>query len=863
MSLCYRILPVREAEVLASLSHPNIAGIHGIEHEGDTHAIAMELVEGETLAALISRGPIPLDETLEIARQIAEALEAAHEKGIIHRDLKPANVKITPESKVKVLDFGLAKALVPESTASDLSNSPTMTVAATQMGVILGTAAYMAPEQARGKPVDKRADIWAFGAVLYEMLTGRRAFGGSNLSDVLASVIKTDPDWATLPGDTLPRIRQLLRACLQKDLKQRVRDIGDVLLVLDGAFETRNPAPATTVRPLSFWRQLLPLAAVGMAVATLTAVVVWNIRSPSGPGDLQPSLRLTIALPEGQEVVVPDLGPALAISRDGSVLVYTGPSDTGPWQLWARRRDDLSATPLPGTDGAMAPILSPNGTEVAFHSGQPSPLRVVSLAGGQPRTLVDTVSAARGDWGVDGMVYYQAADYGISRVPAEGGAPQVVSSPDATTGVLGHGSIHVLPGTESAVITLGTREFVGGWGAIAGLRFGTAALNEVTRGLVSRYAPTGHLVWVAEDASVFAAPFDVDRLELTGDPVRVLDGLSVGLYAAAHLALSETGTLVYAAGTLMSEELVSVDRDGTSRPIDKSWRADFYDMTLAPDGARVASSTSSRPFGMDIWVKVLPGGEPQKLTLEGAINARPFFTPNGESVVFASSRDSPLAAEGAEFLLEGMDLWVKPADGSGPATLLLGGIDAFERGFYAPDEATLVYQTRRCESCQGDIFSIRPGVDDEATPLAASAEFDETHASVSPDGRWLAYTSDENEQLEVYVQPFPDAGGTRWLVSPDGGMKPVWALDSRELYYINANGFLVAAEVVPGALSAGSRTELFPLADYDVVGLAEGTYAVDREGRFLMARRVGDFGNLIWVENWFQELVELVDSGGR
>ena len=550
----------REAQVLASLNHPGIAAIYGIEEAEDTRALVLELVEGPTLADRISKGPIPVDEALPIAKQIAEALEAAHEAGVIHRDLKPANIKVRDDGMVKVLDFGLAKAL-DTTPQGDPSLSPTLTAAATQMGVIMGTAAYMSPEQARGKPVDKRADIWAFGCVLFEMLTGRRAFEGRDVSEVLAGVIRAEPEWDGL-ADTPPHLKMLLKRCLEKEPRQRVQAAGDVRLALEGAFETTVSAPSEPIAApgLQVWQRPVPLALAALGIAAMASLAAWSLTRPE---PLPPGLvtRFPITLPTDQ--VFTNTGRrSVAISPDGSQVVYVANQS-----LWLRPVDQLQAIQVPGSDGALGPFFSADGQSIGFFQA-PFQLNKVSVSGGAPVTLTgDTGLPFGASWGADDMILYGQPE-GVMQVPGAGGTPELLI-PDGEGEVL-YGP-QMLPDGEWVLFTV--RSMIQSWDE-AQIVVQSVTTDDrtvlVDGGRDGRYLHTGHLVY-GLNGVLFAVPFDVASHEVTGGPVPLVEGVGGAVFntGAVHFGVASNGSLVYLPPTTggFQSSLVWVDRDGRSLPV--------------------------------------------------------------------------------------------------------------------------------------------------------------------------------------------------------------------------------------------------------------------------------------------------------
>ena len=623
----------REAQILASLNHPNIAAIHGIEEAEGTRALVLELVEGPTLADRISQGPIPLDDALPIAKQIAEALEAAHEAGVIHRDLKPANIKVREDGTVKVLDFGLAKALDPNPDA-DPSQSPTLTAAATQMGVIMGTAAYMSPEQASGETTDKRSDIWSFGVILFEMLTGHRLFEGKTVSHVLGAVLQVEPHWEALPILTPQPVRKLLRRCSQKERKRRLRDIGDALTDLDDAQTEPTPSGTTPVpsQARAGWRQALPWVAGIVVGGVITGLAVWSaMRVPEASPRI---VRFSVA-PEQLRITVGTLD--LAISTDGTQLAYITDVGTGSWALQVRPLHQLGSETLVEGSAVSGPFFSPDGGSVGFVDGSetPSVLKRVSVQGGPPSTICELPPGpvVGASWGADGtIVFGTGVGLGLWRVPAVGGEPAQLTTPNEAQGEVNHLFPEILPDGQHVLFSIGATQIEES--QIAVLSLDTGVQKTVIRGgRFARYAHTGHLLYDVQGV-VWAAPFDLARLETVGEPVPVQEDVLTKATGVADFALAESGTLVYMPGVGPTTTTLGwVNRAGVmTAPIvegeTQSWPR------LSPDGRRVLFHQGASIAG-DLWIWDLSRGSETKLTETGEVNTHPIWTPDGATVTFA------------------------------------------------------------------------------------------------------------------------------------------------------------------------------------------------------------------------------------
>jgi Tol biopolymer transport system component len=775
----------REAQVLASLNHPNIAAIYGFEesrlsggaNQESVQALVLELVDGPTLAERIERGAIPNDEAWAIARQIADALEAAHEQGIIHRDLKPANIKVRTDGTVKVLDFGLAKALEPLSAdAADVTASPTITSPAmTRMGIILGTAAYMSPEQAQGKPADKRADIWAFGVVLHEMLTGRRLFSGETVSETLASVLIREPVWDGIPLKAQP----LLRRCLTKDPKRRLRDIGDAMALLEMAPEpvAAVAAPARSPRTAVLWGAAAALAAM------VTGGGWWTAWRSTRPMD-HPLMRLSVDL--GPTAVAGEFSPA-AISPDGTRLVFSVRGPDGKEQLATRLLDQSHITLLAGTEGATAPFFKPDGQWIGFFAR--GKLRKVSVSGGGVFTLCDAPDGRGASWGEDDAIITTLNSNtatGLSRVPAAGGTPQDITYP-GQTGEATHRWPQILPGGR-AVLFMGNKTASNyDDSSIEVLSLTTGRVKVVQPGgYFPRYLATsnggGYLVYV-NHGTLLGVPFDLDRLEVRGTPTPLLEDVAGNTgNGGGRFDVSRTGTFVYSSGKASAGAwtLAWLDSGGKTRPMLTS--PGIYDNPrLSPDGKRLAFSNNP-----DIEVYDLEHETTTQLTFttQTRTNHNPVWTADGKHIAFVAESNS-------DFSL----LWIR-ADGSGEAQLLLQSKYQLRPRSFSGDGTRLTFDELTPET-GFNLWTLPLEMSDPDHPKAGKPEvflrtpFSEQRPALSADGRWVAYTSNESGRSEVFVRPFPPGPG-KWLISTGEG-SPMWSRDGKELFYRGADDRIMAA----------------------------------------------------------------------
>jgi Tol biopolymer transport system component len=735
----------REAEVLAALNHPNIGAIYGLEKTPDFTALVMELVEGEDLSQRIARGAIPIDEALRIARQIADALEAAHEQGIIHRDLKPANIKVREDGTVKVLDFGLAKAIDPAAASSANATSSTLSMQATQSGLILGTAPYMSPEQARGRPVDKRADIWAFGVVLYEMVTGRRPFRGDDVGDVLAAVIKDEPSWDSVPV----QLRRLLRRCLEKDPKKRLRDISSVALLLE-----ETPAHVPRARPL-------PWIAAG-ALAAVAAVALWAPWRGTRPA-VRALVRLDVDLGTDVSLGSPN-GTDVIISPDGGRLLWKSHG-----YLFTRRLDQPRAIQLAGTEGAIAPFFSPDGRWAAFFAF--GKLKKVSVEGGASVVLCDAPEGRGGTWSEDGRIILSIDDV-FFVLSAAGGKPAPLT--DSTHGDVQQRWPQMLPGGQAVLFTVRTLNQSYDDASIDVLTIPDGRRKTIQRGgTFGRYVAgtngDGYLVYVSR-GTMFAVPFDMSRLEVRGEPSPVLDDMAYSsLDGSAQFDVSRLGTMVFrsraGAGLVTLQWL---DATGKTQPLPTKPGV-YTQPRLSPDGKLLALSIAEGG-GQDIWVYDWQRDAMMRLTSGGEAYAFPVWTSDGRYVVFTSATGVMFSAR---------------ADGASKPQPLIPSKSGQFPWSVSPDGKRLAF----AESGQGgaDIWTV-PVEADAGGLKAGKAEVlfqspaSEVFPAFSPDGRWIAYRTFESGTSEIEVRSFPDKGG-KWLISTSGGAVPVWSPNGRELFY--------------------------------------------------------------------------------
>jgi Tol biopolymer transport system component len=809
----------REAQLLAALNHPNIAAIYGFETAGDTPALVLELVDGPTLADRLAAGALPLDEALTIAAQVVDALESAHAQGIVHRDLKPANIKLRPDGTVKVLDFGLAKALDSNVSAAAPDVSPTITSPAmTRAGIILGTAAYMSPEQARGRAADARSDVWAFGVVLFEMLSGQRVFRGEDIADTLAAVLRADPPWAALPARTPPSIRRLLRRCLQRDVRRRLQHIGDARLELADA-ELDEAVPLAVAAPAR--RTVWPPAVATVAAA---AVVAWFVGARSAPPPERPVTRFSIRTPDLAPRVIGS-GSSVALSPDGRSMVYvvTGASRA----LERRRLDDLNGERIRGTEGGSRPFFSPDGQWLAFFVD--NQLKKVRVDGGTPVTVADVSPTARGAWGPDDTIVL--ARPGLWRVPASGGTPQVIIEAGDTTGQFYEPQF--LP-SGNAVLVQNRRPPTEYY--IEAIELATGQRHRLLEGGNPMLAPTGDLLFV-RDGKLWGVRFDAAALAIVGQPVALVDSPAFqgGDAGEGAFATSRDGTLVYMAGE-GSSAMVWLDRSGAVS-VASGDPLRMRNPRLSPDGTLVVANGTA---AADLWLFDFARGSRLRLTTEG-FNRAGAWAPDGARIAFFSA---PVAPQLGASLTQ--DLYAVAAGGGAPTRLLERPGPQWADS-WSPDGRHLIFDDG--PGFSRDLWVLPIGGEPRAL---VATRFNERSGVFSLDGASFAFVSDESGRDEVYVQPFPGPG-PKAAVSTAGGLQPVWSRDGRELFYREGESMMaVAVTHRPFRAAAPRRLFEMPSALYNLDPFV-ADYDVAADGRFLSVRRE-EAAEIHVVLNWAEEL---------
>jgi eukaryotic-like serine/threonine-protein kinase len=838
----------REAKTLAALNHPHIAHIHGLEESDGVRALVMELAEGLTLAELIARGPIPIDESLAIAKQIAEALEAAHEQGIIHRDLKPANIKVRDDGTVKVLDFGLAKALEPNSgaTAPSVTASPTITSPAlmTGVGVLLGTAAYMSPEQAKGRPADKRSDIWAFGCVLYEMLTGRRAFEGDDVADTLATILRGEPDWRALSSAGVPdHIGLLIRRCLERNRERRIPAMSIARYVLDEPQAvTASSTPATRLHAAA-------LASVSVIAGAVAVVGAWVLSRPAPTAPAVP-VRFAIVPPPREAPMFQGADRDIAISPDGRFIAYRG--GTGQPRLFIRRIDELEPRPLTETGDVRAPFFSPDGNWIGFWKA--SVYYKISVNGGPPIPLYQSVGPPRGaSWGDDNTIVLSTSDpaTGLIRVPANGGDAQILTRPNQARHESDHWFPFVMPGSRSILFTI-VSSGQSQEQQLAVMDVATREVKTLLRGASqAEYIEPGYLVY-ATAATLRAVRFDPTRLATTGDPFPVLEGVLPAGTGAANFALSRLGTLVYVPGSVPSitRSLVWVDRNGHEQPIPAPPRR-YISAMLSPDETQLALEFSDQHSDIWIWDLRRQDSVLRRLTFEQG--QQPVWTPDSQFIVFSSGR------AGAP------NLYRRAADGSGRDERLTTSDYPQIASSITLDGRILGHEIASTAFLA--LFSLsatatgRPTVpSDQRGAVLARTNIAGIFPTISPDERFIAYSGPGSGGYEIFVRPFPNLDGGVWQISSGGGVRPIWSRDGRELFFLDRGFGPMSVRIETTGTAFVARAPSRVLDHPYVVSGAVPSYDVSKTGRLLLLKEdspqndAGASASLVVVEHWFEEL---------
>ena len=838
----------REAQTLASLNHPNIAAIYGVE----ANAIVMELVEGEDLSTLIASSAasnssaVDLTQVLQIARQIIDALEAAHDLGIVHRDLKPANIKVRDDGSVKVLDFGLAKTVESDGSASNTANSPTLTARATQMGIILGTASYMSPEQARGRAVDKRTDVWAFGCVLYELLSGRKAFEGEDATEIISSVVKTDPDWNALPSSVPAHVRTVITRCLTKDRKARIPDLSVVRYWLD----EKNAATAsqTPVAPARSSSRLWQAAAGVLFMTTVAAGVAWYLASATSPS----ITRFHIAPPEGGAFTAGNRpGVAVAsVSPDGRTIAFVGQDAAGKRLIYLRQVDSLVAQPLPGTENPGYPFWSPDGKFIAY--GITGQLKKIAVSGGPPATLCTLnpgILSRGGTWNKDDVIVFNNGPNALYRVSAAGGEATKMGS--LQQGESGRQFPWFLPdGRHFLYHSTGSSE------QMAGLWVGSLDGSAPTRVMASNTGAiyderNGRLIFV-QQGTLLSQPFDPNTFKLSGEPVPIGQRVeSAAVPGIVAFSTSTTGVLAYGNGetTTAHLQLTWVDRKGavlgTVGP-----PGPYRGISLSPDGLKIAAHRHETDGG-DIWITDIKRNSTTRLTFDASQeNSSPVWSPESDRVVFSSSRNGR------------QGLYVKNADGTGQETQLFENESSTNVLPHSWSRHGVILFMMPGAKTGQDVWSVSLSTDHKITPLLQT-QFGENHGQISPDGKWLAYSSNETGTPEIYVKPAVGEGG-KWNVSNGVGNAPRWRGDSRELFYFGTGSRITAVSITPNgaAIVPGTPTPLFEYAGQANLGHPTlFSYAVTNDGqRFLVSgAKTSDTAaaaqqSIVVVVNWDAEM---------
>jgi Tol biopolymer transport system component len=838
----------REAKTIASLNHPHICTLYDTGHQDGIDFLVMEYLEGETLAQRLLKGALPLEQVLQYAIEISDALDKAHRKGVTHRDLKPGNIMLT-KTGTKLLDFGLAKLKQEASPANvPLSDLPTAKDPLTAQGTILGTLQYMAPEQLEGKEVDARTDIFAFGAVVYEIATGKRAFEGKSQASLIAAILEHEPvAMSSLQPMTPPAVDRVIKRCLAKDRDDRWQTARDLEVELkwitEGGSQVALPSTAAPKGIRTLGRRGLILGAGALLLVAVASLTTWNLR-PSEPSQLV--TRTVINLPPGQQLAGLERGLAVALSPDGTHLAYVA-TQGGTQQLYLREMDSMEAKPIPSTEGAVSPFFSPDGQWVGFFAG--GKLKKVSVSGGAALPLVDAVPSSGASWSSQGKIIFASPTVGaLQQVLDAGGTPQTMTR--LQKGETDHGWPEFLPGGKAVLFAAAPTATDWSNAQVAVQSVGTSERrNLVSRGTNPGYAPSGHLVY-AQGGTLMAVPFDPQRLTVTGSAVSVVEGVMQSTIGGAQYSFSATGSLVYvpggAQGVQFRFRLVWVDREGAEQPLAAPAHGYEYPR-LSPDGRRVAVGIEEQEA--QVWLYDLSRETLTRSTFEGNDNIFPVWKPDGKRIAFRSNKEgSP-------------NLFWQLAEGSGGLERLTTGEYQQDPMSWSPDGQLLAFM--EVNPTTGlDIWVLRLS-DRKAQPFLRT-RFNESAPQFSPDGRWLTYSSDESGRYEIYVQPYPGPGG-KWQISTEGGMDTVWNPNGRELFYRSGDKMMAVDITTQPSFSAGKPRMLFE-GRYAPGGVPVANYAVSPDGqRFLMLKPSEQAPTaptqINVVLNWFEELKRRVPAG--
>ena len=843
----------REARVLASLNHPNIAAIHGLEEAGGVKFLVLEYVPGDTLSQRLARAPLPLKEALDLGRQVADALGAAHEAGVVHRDLKPANLKITAEGKVKVLDFGLAKAIEAARPRSADAETATMIPEMTEAGVVMGTVPYMSPEQASGKPVDRKTDIWAFGCVMYEVLSGKRTFPGRTATEILVGIMDREPEWGALPANTPENVKYLLRRCLTKDPRSRLHDIGDARLELEDTLAGRVTGPTPLVERHGAGMRVMGVAAGLLIAAAGVGLWAWRSMEPPSPPRVA---RLSFDLPQGSRIVPVWAATDLAFSRDSKTLVY--PVNFPPPNVaHTRRLDELDGKPLPDAKGMGNPLYSPGDRWLLLPDYSKRLLVKVPLGGGAPVPIAPFNMPFMGDWGKDGYIYWTSSLIsGVIRTSENGGKDEPVTELDPEKQERAHRFARLLPDGKAIIFTVAS----GGIDSYDDARIDVVDLATKKRktlvqgGTFARYSPSGHLVY-ARGGSLYAVAFDPRALEVTGTPVKVVDGVLMSTnIGTAYFDVSPAGDLAYAAGPVENGErtLHWVDRQGKATPLPLPPQS-YLNPRISPNGKLLAVEVEGPNH--DFYAYDFDRAVLSKITNDGTSHA-PIWSPDGKRIAFRTWKGGKMTLA-----------WM-PADRSGPEELMVN-VPAWQSAVsFSPDGKYLAFDQVAYDSTREDGVWIMPLTGDRQPRPFAKSRFPVGAGKFSPDGKWVVYCSMESGKAEIYVQPWPGPG-PKIQISSEGGMDPAWRRDGREIFYRNASKMMVVPVNTQAAFQAG-RPQLLWEGEY-TLGLSSScglrgvtftSYDVSVDGqRFLMIKdndRNMYATKVVVVLNWVEELKRLM-----